>query len=150
MKFQYISPVVLSAINYGVMAPIGIIYMRTKIMTWDYVLIAIGIALAVNFAVTHIRVHRYSQAHVMPQRVDELVTGGPFRYVRHPLYSSFIGMNLAYICFFRTLYLIPAVAVFITLWYFEARYEEGELLKKFGRQYKEYRERTWMFLPKLK
>jgi protein-S-isoprenylcysteine O-methyltransferase Ste14 len=150
MKRYRISPHLLAPLNFGVLIPLGIIFVRPLITAWDYVAIAVGMALGINLIVAHYRIHHLIEAHAAPGEVARLVTDGPLRRVRHPLYAAVIGMNLACLCFFRTVALVPTVAVFIFLWYLTARYEEYALSRKFGARYAAYRARTGMFLPPLK
>ncbi|HEV2211931.1 MAG TPA: isoprenylcysteine carboxylmethyltransferase family protein [Gammaproteobacteria bacterium] len=76
----------------------------------------------------------------------ELVTGGPYAYVRHPIYTgvlfallgSAIGQNLVW-----CLPLLPAVAYFV----YSARQEEKLMLQQFPQQYRAYMQRSKMLLP---
>lgn len=75
------------------------------------------------------------------------VTGGAYRFIRHPQYASFI------ICGFGLLLLWPRYIVlimFITMlfaYYLLARAEERECEAKFGQSYIDYKNKTGMFLP---
>ena len=81
--------------------------------------------------------------------VDKLITDGSYSIVRHPNFTGIICMNIAYLFFFRTLWLIPLICVFSVLWYFEARSEESVLIAKFGEAYRNYMKNTGMFFPRL-
>ena len=76
-----------------------------------------------------------------------IVTGGLYRYIRHPQYSAFI------VCSFGLLILWPrylALVMFITLlffYYFLAKVEEKECERKFAGSYINYKNSTGMFLP---
>jgi protein-S-isoprenylcysteine O-methyltransferase Ste14 len=78
----------------------------------------------------------------------ELVTGGPYAFIRHPIYAglilamlgSAIGVNI-----FWALMLIPVGAYFI----YSARREETVMLQLFPEQYAAYRTRTGMLAPHL-
>lgn len=145
----YIFPPILVGINFAASLPLGIIFMRTEIEFWDYISIAVGGVLTIIFAVSLISTHKFDQSHAKPAEVDRLITNGPYSLVRHPSYSGIIMMNIAYLLFFRTLWLIPLICVFFTLWYLEARYEEKALIARFGESYKDYSKTTGMFFPKL-
>ncbi len=75
------------------------------------------------------------------------VTGGIYNHIRHPQYLSLA------VCGFGLLLLWPRYIVllsFITILYgyfFLARIEEMECVRKFGDVYREYMSRTNMFLP---
>ncbi len=76
----------------------------------------------------------------------ELVTSGPYAFIRHPIYTGLIlamlgsalGVNV-----FWALVLVPVGAYFIL----SARREEAVMLQLFPDQYAAYMARTGMFLP---
>jgi protein-S-isoprenylcysteine O-methyltransferase Ste14 len=81
------------------------------------------------------------------EKTTTLVTTGLYRYIRHPLYSSLLF--LAWGIFFKApswagglLGIIATAALTAT-----ARVEEGENLRYFGDQYREYMKQTAMFIP---
>lgn len=82
----------------------------------------------------------------------ELIMHGPYRYVRHPLYSSFMSIAMGTALIFRS-YLLVAVAI---TWVTAARWwatAEEELLTSsegFGDTYRSYADRTGRFLPRLR
>ena len=85
-----------------------------------------------------------------PRADATLVTTGPYRYIRHPLYlfATFcllgIGMAIdsgAFIVFPLGACVIMAIRV---------PREEALLVEKFGDAYREYRSRTGRFLPRLR
>ena len=79
----------------------------------------------------------------------QLITRGPFRRVRHPIYLSFTLFYLgAYFLLPYTVFLVHAVASFAAYDY-RARTEEGVLLDAFGDDYRTYRARTSRFFPRL-
>jgi protein-S-isoprenylcysteine O-methyltransferase Ste14 len=81
------------------------------------------------------------------ERTTALVTVGAYRTIRHPLYSSLLF--LAWGVFFKAPgWLGGLLAVASTLLLVAtARVEEVEDLRFFGPAYKEYRQRTKMFIP---
>ncbi len=81
------------------------------------------------------------------RRPPRFVTGGLYRWVRHPLYT----------CSLLVLWLMPvmswnllALNLGVTLYFLiGSRFEEDKLLDEFGEAYAEYRRRTPAFLPHL-
>ena len=74
-----------------------------------------------------------------------LVTGGLYRYVRHPLYTAglvFIWLLPIMTCNFLALNIGLTAYIFIG-----AYYEERKLMLEFGEAYAEYRQRTSMLIP---
>jgi protein-S-isoprenylcysteine O-methyltransferase Ste14 len=76
----------------------------------------------------------------------ELVTSGPYRFVRHPIYSGLLlgvlGTALA-----TNLYWVIALAVLGGYFIYSARVEEKLLTTSFPDAYPRYRARTKMLVP---
>jgi protein-S-isoprenylcysteine O-methyltransferase Ste14 len=106
-------------------------------------LFACGIALAV-WARLHL-----GRNWGMPtsQRVEpELVTSGPYRFVRHPIYSGLLVAVLGTALVDNLLGLI-VVAVLIAYFYYCGIVEERNLAATFPQTYPEYKSRTKMLIP---
>ena len=78
-----------------------------------------------------------------------LVTSGPYRWVRHPLYtfgsSIFIALGLiADNWFIGALGILAFLAMAV-----RTPKEESNLIEKFGDEYRDYMKRTGAFLPKI-
>jgi protein-S-isoprenylcysteine O-methyltransferase Ste14 len=78
-----------------------------------------------------------------------LITSGPYRWVRHPLYTVGSSLFLAFGLmadnwFIATLGLFAFLAMAI-----RTPREEANLIAKFGDEYREYMKRTGRYLPKL-
>ena len=79
-----------------------------------------------------------------------LITDGPFQYVRHPMYVSVFIMLIGIgILFFSWSWFVILIAL-IPVWYIECRIEEKNLIKLFGEKYLNYKRKTGMFLPRIK
>jgi protein-S-isoprenylcysteine O-methyltransferase Ste14 len=83
----------------------------------------------------------------MTERAEpELVTSGPYRYVRHPIYSGIllgtIGTALA-----LNLFWLIVLAVLGGYFIYSARVEERNLAKSFPDTYPAYRSHTKMLIP---
>lgn len=90
---------------------------------------------------------RQDPALIGVERTTELVTDGIYRYIRHPLYASLLALDWG--VFFKQpgwLGLCMAGVATLFLWQ-TARIEEGENLHTFGRVYKDYMQRSKMFIP---
>jgi protein-S-isoprenylcysteine O-methyltransferase Ste14 len=81
------------------------------------------------------------------QRVDpELVTSGPYRFVRHPIYSGLLTAMLGTALVNNLLGLI-VVALLVAYFYYCGTVEERNLTATFPQAYPEYRSRTKMLIP---
>ena len=106
-------------------------------------LFACGIALAV-WARLHL-----GRNWGMPtsQRAEpELVTSGPYRFIRHPIYSGLLTAMLGTALVDNLLGLI-VVAVLVAYFYYCGIVEERNLSATFPKAYPEYRSRTKMLVP---
>jgi protein-S-isoprenylcysteine O-methyltransferase Ste14 len=78
-----------------------------------------------------------------------LVRGGPYRLVRHPIYTAYLLGWLAGAAVTGQPWLLLPVAVMAGLYYRAARQEERSFLAgPFALEYREYRRRTGMFIPR--
>jgi protein-S-isoprenylcysteine O-methyltransferase Ste14 len=106
-------------------------------------LFACGIALAV-WARLHLG---RNWGMPMTQRAEpELVTSGPYRFVRHPIYSGLLIALLGTALVNNLLGLI-VVAVLVGYFYYCGIVEERNLAATFPKAYPEYRSRTKMLIP---
>ena len=80
-----------------------------------------------------------------------LVTHGPYRWVRHPLYSAatiaLVSLSILAANWFM---LAMACVAFIGIAALVIPREEAELIRKFGDEYREYVLRTGRFAPRLR
>lgn len=77
----------------------------------------------------------------------DLVTGGLYRYMRHPLYTG--GLFFIWCMPYMTANVLAinlAISLYVVV---GALLEEAKLKQVFGQQYVEYARRTPMFLPRL-
>jgi protein-S-isoprenylcysteine O-methyltransferase Ste14 len=99
---------------------------------------------------THYHLGKQWSADLELQHEHELITSGPYQYIRHPmytaLYSFFLGTALIsgnYILEFLSIAIIVII-------HFRIRQEEKMLGDEFGDSYKEYSNKTGLILPKFK
>lgn len=78
----------------------------------------------------------------------ELVMAGPYRIVRHPIYSSMLWLLLG-TGFVVTKWWMLAIAlpIFIVGTEIRVRIEEGLLASQFGENFQEYKRRTSAYIP---
>jgi protein-S-isoprenylcysteine O-methyltransferase Ste14 len=80
----------------------------------------------------------------------KLVTEGPYRIVRHPIYTGMLGMLVATCLATSYWFAIPfAVLVFIIGTLIRVRSEERLLRETFGAQFDDYARRVAAFIPGL-
>jgi protein-S-isoprenylcysteine O-methyltransferase Ste14 len=78
-----------------------------------------------------------------------LVTSGPYRWVRHPMYTAFILFATSFFLLSGDPVLAAIFAVsFAIVIIVRTPREERQLLDAFGEQYREYMLRTGRYLPR--
>ena len=83
----------------------------------------------------------------MSQKKDpELVTSGPYHYVRHPIYTGILLGGLGTGLAVNIGWLIATVVIG-SYFIYSARQEEAYLSKQFGESYVRYKKRSKMLLP---
>jgi protein-S-isoprenylcysteine O-methyltransferase Ste14 len=83
----------------------------------------------------------------MTQKAEpELVTSGPYRFVRHPIYSGLLAALLGTALATNLIGLI-IVAVLGGYFYYSATVEERNLIARFPNAYPAYRARTKKLIP---
>lgn len=94
-------------------------------------------------------VHALEPSKFLRRKKETLVTSGPYRYVRNPIYlGSFTFIIALALVAANWLLLVPAL-VLITIIYAQIGNEERMLIEKFGDRYREYMKRTPRLIPKL-
>lgn len=76
-----------------------------------------------------------------------LVTGGIYRYIRHPQYTGFACFTIGMLLEWATLPMLLMWPVLAVIYYRLARREEADMRAEFGPAYDAYAQRTGMFLP---
>jgi len=83
------------------------------------------------------------------RRKHKLVVSGPYRWVRHPLYTIASCMFISFGMIADNWFIAAlGVLAFIAM-AFRTPKEEANLIEKFGNEYREYIKRTGRFFPKL-
>ena len=87
------------------------------------------------------------EVHLLHGR-EELITHGPFSYVRHPLYATLMITMPPLVIIWRSdfIFIAPWILIVIVSHYI-VRVEERELIKTFGNDYKRYQRHVPALLP---
>lgn len=82
---------------------------------------------------------------------DRLVVGGPYRYVRNPMYVTVLAVISGQsLLLGRPALLLYAAALWLIVASFVRFYEEPELRRRFGAQYEAYRRAVPAWWPRLR
>lgn len=83
------------------------------------------------------------------RKQNRLVTGGLYRFVRHPQYTGlFIALFGEGIVHWPTMFSVGLLPLIVVAYYFLARKEEREMIRHFGDEYREYMNNVPMFIPR--
>jgi protein-S-isoprenylcysteine O-methyltransferase Ste14 len=83
------------------------------------------------------------------KRNHQLIRRGPYRWIRHPIYTGMLAALLATAVAQGLLSGLIGFAFLYLALYRKARREESFLSREFGEGFAEHRQRTGMFLPRL-
>jgi protein-S-isoprenylcysteine O-methyltransferase Ste14 len=145
--------------TYGNMIIVALYLLNVPWIWWSYLLLPISIrVLGIVLSVLSL-VYLYWAGKVLAehfsytleiQEEQKLVTDGPYRKVRHPIYTGtltflifqfIVSDNILFLIL--TLSLIPYLVI-------RVRKEEEMMLENFGDEYAAYMERSGRFLPKFR
>jgi protein-S-isoprenylcysteine O-methyltransferase Ste14 len=83
-----------------------------------------------------------------PNEKLDLVSTGPYRYVRHPIYALRMVINLCAFVMAPTLLVLIAAGMDFVLLQIEARREERYMESKHGADYQRYKNSVGRFVPR--
>lgn len=81
-------------------------------------------------------------------RTEEIITSGIYSKLRHPQYLGAILSHIAASTLFSALFSMIATTFIIIYNYIISWKEEKELIKEFGEEYKQYKKKVPMFIPR--
>jgi protein-S-isoprenylcysteine O-methyltransferase Ste14 len=76
-----------------------------------------------------------------------LVTAGPYRWLRNPIYSGMLVMFLGSALVVARGRAWVAVLVLVAAFLVKIRQEERFMLRQFPREFPQYRQRSWALVP---
>jgi protein-S-isoprenylcysteine O-methyltransferase Ste14 len=79
----------------------------------------------------------------------QLVRTGPYRVLRHPIYSAVLGMFYGTAIASGTVHALSGAVIMTLAYVRKIRLEEQNLRNIFGPAYEEYRRKTWAVIPGL-
>jgi len=86
---------------------------------------------------------------VVPHQRSDLVTGGLYARIRHPIYAFNALLMLCAAVIVPTIPMMTVAVLHVILLILKARNEERFLLEEYGERYAEYCRRTGRFFPRL-
>jgi protein-S-isoprenylcysteine O-methyltransferase Ste14 len=138
---------VLVALQFGlVLALVGAVRWPVPPRAWPPMLFLL--AVAVVLGVWTLGYNRWGNFNIRPELRSgaRLVTGGPYRHIRHPMYASvLLGVGALVVADSRPWRIALLVALLVVLMLKAAR--EEEYLRAAFPDYAAYASRTWRLVP---
>lgn len=91
--------------------------------------------------------NNYQLGGSMPRKKDKLVTAGPFRLLRHPMYAAALSISAGIFCLTQSWPLFVVFVLYFILILPLIGAEEEGLQKAYGKQYISYRQKTKKLIP---
>lgn len=82
-----------------------------------------------------------------PRSEDKVVVDGPYRLVRHPMYTAALGISFGLVCLIQSWALFCVFCVYLVLIFLLIPVEEDGLQKAYGEQYLSYQKKTRKLIP---
>ncbi len=82
-----------------------------------------------------------------PRNADEMVVVGPYRFVRHPMYTAALCISLGLACLIQSLAALSVFCIYLVLIFSLIPKEEDGLRKTYGEHYIAYQQKTGKLIP---
>ena len=92
----------------------------------------------------------YYSFTIETQEEHQLITTGPYRRIRHPLYAGTILFLISIVLVSDNLLILTILLLLLPGLYFRVTKEEQTMLEQFGDEYRTYMKQTGRLLPKLR
>ena len=89
----------------------------------------------------------YQAGGSAPRLPDKLVTVGPYRFVRHPMYTAALCISLGLGCLIQSLAYFIIFCIYLVLILFLVPVEEHRLRRAYGEQYIAYQQTVKQLFP---
>jgi protein-S-isoprenylcysteine O-methyltransferase Ste14 len=116
-------------------------------------LVVVGLAVQTAFLLFAVWARRHLgrnwSGEVRIATEHELVRSGPYKYIRHPIYTAILGMYIGTMLVSGEIHALIALAVVTLAYWRKIRMEERVLDGVFGESYEAYRRESWALVPPL-
>lgn len=91
--------------------------------------------------------HNYQLGGTTPRSGDKMVMAGPYRLIRHPMYSAALSISVGLACLIQSWAFFGVFLIYLGLILTLVPVEENALGKVYGEQYGDYRMKTRKLIP---
>jgi protein-S-isoprenylcysteine O-methyltransferase Ste14 len=142
--FGFIAVMLLFALSYAPVLDTSLIAGSLLSRSLGFLVEVLGLCLAIWARMTLGR--NWSSSVAFKER-HELITKGPYRLVRHPIYTGMLTMFLGAAIYLGVLAGFLAVLSMFASFLIKSRQEEKMMAKHFPREYARYKRRTKAIIP---
>ena len=89
----------------------------------------------------------YQLGGIAPRDSDKMVVVGPYRLVRHPMYTATLCISFGLVCLIQSLAYLVVLCIYLVLISLLIPIEEKELQRVYGEQYITYRRKGKKLIP---
>ena len=108
------------------------------------ILAVLGLAGALWARIT---IGRNWSGYVTYKKNHELVTDGPYRYIRHPIYTSVLLMMLGTFLYYGTYFILAMFIMMMITFLLRTKREEKIMIRLFGKKYENYMKKSKSMIP---
>jgi protein-S-isoprenylcysteine O-methyltransferase Ste14 len=129
MVFRYLN----WAITPGVIQYVGLLFILAGLILREWAVIKLG---------------RFFSRTVQIKSDHQLITDGPYRWLRHPAYTGMVLVYMGIALALGTwLGAVITTGFMLAATVYRIRVEEQVLIETFGNEYRDYMKRTWRLFP---
>ncbi|MBB3226874.1 protein-S-isoprenylcysteine O-methyltransferase Ste14 [Luteibacter sp. Sphag1AF] len=148
---MYWLPLIFAALLLGPSEWFAGNILREQFVPHSTLVYSVGLALCVSGAtlaiLSRVMLGRNWSATVQLKQEHELITHGPYRWVRHPIYTGFLLLFLGNAFMVGDWRGLLAVAIVLISFWRKLRLEETWLAAHFGQVYRDYQSHTKALIP---
>jgi len=135
-----------------ILFPQALAWATVRLPIWSRLIGAfLGIVALLWFIWIHRTLGSNLSVRMQIKDLQTLITDGPYRWIRHPMYTAFYVLHIA--VFFLTanwFIVVTWLAGLTVIILLRVRREEAMMIERFGEQYVSYMARTGRFIPTAK
>jgi protein-S-isoprenylcysteine O-methyltransferase Ste14 len=112
---------------------LGLVLLVTGYLLMSWALIRLG--------------RNYQLGGSAPRSTDQMITDGPYKRIRHPMYTAALSISLGLACLIQSWTFIAVFCIYLVLILLLVPEEEEVLQRAYGAQYTNYQKTTGKLIP---
>ena len=133
-----------------VISPHWMTWFMLSFPTWSrWIGVGLGIVSLLLLVWVQQSLGKYWSTDLQLRKQHILVTSGPYRWVRHPMYTAIFTLLIAFSLLSANWLIVLPCIVGIIVVYARIGKEEAMMIEQFGGEYRDYMKRTGRLLPRL-